>query len=335
MKNFALIGAAGYIAPRHMQAIHDTGNRLVAAVDPKDSVGVLDKYFPDARFFIEIERFDRFLEKQRRENTPDRVQYVSVASPNYLHDAHCRLGLRVHADVICEKPLVLSPWNLDGLVALEQELNQRIYTVLQLRLLPSLIALRKQIQASPPSKRAQVSLSYITRRGPWYEISWKGDVQKAGGIAMNIGVHFFDLLQWLFGPAAKHEVHLNMPSKMAGMIELKHADVSWFLSIDAADLPPGYLESGKPAFRSLTMDGKELEFSSGFTELHTEVYRDVLSGGGYGLADARPSIELVHALRHAPVVERPSLPHPALLRTRKDVPEQGSWFPPSNNPSKP
>src|SRR5688500_3185122 len=198
MKNFALIGAGGYLAPRHMQAVHDTGNRLVAAVDPKGSVGVLDKYFPEARFFIEIERFDRFLEKQRREDTADRVHYVSVCSPNYLHDAHCRLGLRVHADVICEKPLVLSPWNLDGLETLEHEFNQRIYTVLQLRLLPSLVALRKQIQASPPDKRAQVCLSYITRRGPWYQISWKGDAQKSGGVAMNSGVHFFDLLQWLF-----------------------------------------------------------------------------------------------------------------------------------------
>jgi len=226
---------------------------------------------------------------------------------------------------------VLSPWNLDGLIALEQELNQRIYTVLQLRLLPSLVALRKQIQANPPSKRAQVCLSYITRRGPWYQISWKGDEQKSGGVAMNIGVHFFDLLQWLFGASEKHEVHLHTPSKMAGMMQLKHADVSWFLSIDAQDLPPGYLESGKAAYRSLTMDGQELEFSSGFTELHTEVYRDVLNGGGYGLADARPSIELVHTLRHAPVVSKPSLPHPALLRTRKDVPEQGSWFPPSSS----
>lgn len=333
MKNFALIGAAGYIAPRHMQAIHDTGNRLVAAVDPKDSVGVLDKYFPGARFFIEIERFDRFLEKQRREASAERVQYVSVCSPNYLHDAHCRLGLRVHADVICEKPLVLSPWNLDGLVALEEELGQRIFTVLQLRLLPKLIALREQLRAQPPARRAQVSLSYVTRRGPWYQISWKGDAHKSGGVAMNIGVHFFDLLLWLFGPCARSEVHLNEPSKMAGMLELQHADVSWFLSIDASDLPAGYLESGKPAYRSLTMNGQELEFSSGFTELHTEVYRDVLAGRGYGLGDARASIELVHALRTAPIAERPSLPHPALERTRLGAPAQTSWLPPGSSQS--
>jgi UDP-N-acetyl-2-amino-2-deoxyglucuronate dehydrogenase len=333
VKNFALIGAAGYIAPRHMQAIHDTGNRLVAAVDPKDSVGVLDKYFPDARFFIEIERFDRFLEKQRREASSERVQYVTVCSPNYLHDAHCRLGLRVHADVICEKPLVLSPWNLDGLQALEEELGQRIYSVLQLRLLPRLIALRAQLRAQPPSARAQVRLSYVTRRGPWYQISWKGDSHKSGGVAMNIGVHFFDLLLWLFGPCARHEVHLNETSKMAGMLELQHADVSWFLSIDSHDLPPGYLESGKPAYRSLTMNGQELEFSSGFTELHTEVYRQVIAGNGYGLAEARSSIELVHALRSAPVVERPSLPHPSLEHTRSGAAAQTSWFPPGSSQS--
>ncbi len=315
MKNFALIGAAGYIAPRHLRAIADTGNQLVAAIDPNDSVGVLDRYFPNARFFTEIERFDRFLEKLRRENSPDRVDYVSICSPNYLHDAHARLGLRVHADVICEKPLTVTPWNIDALAELEHEYGKRIYTVLQLRLLPSLLALKQTLDQSKDRKRAQVMLSYVTRRGPWYQVSWKGDAQKSGGIAMNIGVHFFDLLLWLFGRCERFEVHLNAVDKMAGMLALEWADVTWFLSIDTADLPSGYLEAGKPAYRSLTMNGEELEFSSGFTELHTEVYRDVLAGRGYGLADARAAVELVHALRGAPVTPSPSLRHRALERS--------------------
>ena len=328
MSNFALIGAAGYIAPRHMQAIHDTGNRLVAAVDPKDSVGVLDKYFPDARFFIEIERFDRFLEKLRREKSPSRIDYLTICSPNYLHDAHARLGLRVRADVICEKPLTITPWNVDALADLEREYGKRIYTVLQLRLLPPLAALRQKLEADPKRKRAQVCLSYITRRGPWYQVSWKGDPEKSGGVAMNIGIHFFDLLLWLFGTCRRSEVHLHTTDKMAGMLELEWADVTWFLSIDAADLPPGRLEKGEPAFRSLTMDGAEIEFSSGFTELHTEVYRDVLKGGGYGLSDARPAVELVHGLRSAAVSARPSLPHPALAGTRTGAAPTHATLPP-------
>ena len=330
LKNFALIGAAGYIAPRHLKAIADTGNRLVAAIDPKDSVGVLDRYYPHARFFTEIERFDRFLEKQRREDGPDRVQYLSICSPNYLHDAHVRLGLRVHADVICEKPLTITPWNIDALAELEKEYGQRVYTVLQLRLLPSLRALQQKLVQNPPSERAQVSLSYVTRRGPWYQVSWKGDPQKSGGVAMNIGIHFFDLLLWLFGSCRRHEVHLNAHDKMAGMLELERADVTWFLSIDASDLPPGRLEKGEPAFRSLTMNGEELEFSSGFTELHTEVYRDILAGGGYGLAEARPAVELVHTLRGAPIASRPSLAHPSLSRTRtREAPAGGTMPPPA------
>ncbi len=329
MKNFALIGAAGYIAPRHLKAMHDTGNRLVAAIDPNDSVGVLDRYFPNARFFTEIERFDRFLEKLRRDKSADQIDYVSICSPNYLHDAHARLGLRVHADVICEKPLTITPWNIDALAELEKEYGRRIYTVLQLRLLPSLVALKQKLEQGTSKKRAQVSLSYVTRRGPWYGVSWKGDPQKAGGVAMNLGIHFFDLLLWLFGGCQRYEVHLHTADKMAGMMELERADVTWFLSIDADDLPPGYLDKGEPAFRSLTMDGVELEFSSGFTELHTEVYRDILKGGGYGLAEARPAVELVHTLRSAAITERPNLPHPALSRARVSGNDaQPTWPPP-------
>ena len=333
-KNFALIGAAGYIAPRHMKAIADTGNRLIAAIDPKDSVGVLDRYFPNARFFTEIERFDRFLEKLRREQSGDRIDYLSICSPNYLHDAHARLGLRVHADVICEKPLTITPWNIDALADLETEFGKKIYTVLQLRLLPKLAELKRELETQPQRKRAQVCLSYVTRRGPWYHVSWKGDPEKSGGVAMNIGIHFFDLLMWLFGRCERYEVHLSAPDKMAGMLELKSADVTWLLSIDADDLPPGQIEKGEPAFRSLTVDGKELEFSSGFTELHTEVYRDVLRGGGYGLADARPAVELVHALRGAPLTERPALAHPALARTRTGK-AASATMPPPAVPAKP
>lgn len=328
MKNFALIGAAGYIAPRHLKAIHDTGNRLIAAIDPNDSVGVLDKYFPQARFFTEIERFDRFVERLRREQSPERIEYVSVCSPNYLHDAHVRLGLRVRADVICEKPLTITPWNIDALAELEQEYHCKIFTVLQLRLLPPLVALKQRLSQTPNRKRAQVNLSYLTRRGPWYQVSWKGDAQKSGGVAMNIGIHFFDLLLWLFGSCRRAEVHLNTPMKMAGMLELEWADVTWFVSIDAADLPAGHIDKGEPAFRSLTMDGQEIEFSSGFTELHTAVYRDILAGGGYGLSDARPAVELVHSLRTTKVIEHASLRHPALAHTQVEAALLHSWPPP-------
>jgi UDP-N-acetyl-2-amino-2-deoxyglucuronate dehydrogenase len=317
MKNFALIGAAGYIAPRHFAAISDTGNRLVAAVDPHDSVGVLDRYFPDARFFTEIERFDRYVERLRREKRDERVNYVSVCSPNYLHDAHCRLGLRVRADVICEKPLTINPWNLDALLELEQEFGQRVYTVLQLRLLPVLQQLKHELETTRPRKRAQLCLSYVTRRGPWYQTSWKGDVSKSGGVAMNIGVHFFDLLLWLFGACQRSEVHHAAPEKMAGFLELEWADVTWFLSLDRQDLPPGYLEAGKPAYRSLTMNGQEIEFSEGFTELHTTAYREILAGRGFGLAEAKPSVELVYALRSAAIVQRPACEHPMLAQARR------------------
>lgn len=295
-----------------MKAIHDTGNRLVAVVDPNDSVGVIDSYFPECLFFTEIERFDRFMEKQRRLGSKDRVDYLAVCSPNYLHDAHCRLGLRVHANVICEKPLVISPWNIDALLELEQEYGKRIYSVLQLRLLPAMIELREKVARARTGKKAEVVLSYITRRGPWYQVSWKGDATKSGGLSMNIGVHFFDLLLWIFGSCEKSELHVNQPSKMAGWLELEKATVRWFLSIDKDDLPKSCVANNKPAFRSLTIDGQQMEFSSNFTDLHTEVYRQILSGQGYGLEDVRPSIAVVNQIRRSDIVSKSSKLHPML-----------------------
>jgi UDP-N-acetyl-2-amino-2-deoxyglucuronate dehydrogenase len=316
VKNFGLIGAAGYIAPRHMQAIKDTGNQLIAALDPTDSVGVMDRYFPEAKFFTEFERFDRHLEKLRRGDEAQRVHYVSICSPNYLHDAHCRFALRLRAHAICEKPLVINPWNLDALRELEQETDCRVYTVLQLRLLPALLELKKKLDArQAKGKRAEVSLSYITRRGPWYHTSWKGQEERSGGVAVNIGIHFFDLLTWLFGTAHEAHLHLSTQARMGGRLELEHATVNWFLSVDKADLPQGYLEAGKPAYRSLTLDGEEIEFSEGFGDLHTMVYRDILNGGGFGLDDAKPAIELVHRIRETAVTKAPAGSHPLLLRS--------------------
>jgi len=301
LKNFALTGVAGYVAPRHLKAIRDTGNRLVAAVDPHDSVGVLDSYFPDVAFFTEFERFDRHLEKLRRGGEDGHVQYVTVCSPNHLHDAHIRLALRVGADAICEKPLVLNPWNLDALAELEAETGRRVFTILQLRVHPALIELKQRLDADASGRRHQVVLTYITSRGPWYRYSWKGDGGKSGGIATNIGIHFYDLLMWLFGGVEKSHVHLREDDRAAGAITLEHADVSWFLSIDRKDLPVEP-EPGKPAtHRSITVDGEEIEFTKGFTDLHTEVYARTIAGEGFGLEDARPSIELVEKIRHTAV----------------------------------
>lgn len=299
--NFAITGVAGYIAPRHLKAIRDTGNRLVAAVDPHDAVGVLDQYSFDVRFFTEFERFDRHLEKLRRGSPDQRVHYLSVCSPNFLHDAHCRLALRVGADAICEKPLVINPWNLDALAELEQEYKQRIYTILQLRVHPSLIALRDKLKAESNGKRHTVELSYITSRGAWYQTSWKGMPEKSGGVATNIGIHFFDLLLWLFGNVQSYNVHLSEPTRMAGTLELKIADVTWFLSTDRRDLP-FVAEPGKSTtFRSIKVDGHEIEFTEGFTDLHTRVYEQTLAGNGFTIEDARPSIELAYRIRTAPV----------------------------------
>jgi len=308
-KNFALTGAAGFVAPRHLKAIKDTGNCLVAAVDPHDAVGVLDRYAFDVRFFTEIERFDRHLEKLRRGPAADRVDYVSVCSPNYLHDAHIRLALRVGADVICEKPLVINPWNLDALQELEREAGKRVNTVLQLRLHPQLIALRDQLLSAPARDLHEVCLTYITARGGWYDVSWKGSEERSGGIVTNIGIHFFDLLIWLFGPVVGCEVHLRERRRMAGYLQLERARVRWFLSCESSDLPFTPKAGVKTTFRSITVDGEEVEFSEGFTDLHTRVYEEAIAGRGFGIEDSRPSIELCHRLRQHPVSTNTSRAH--------------------------
>jgi UDP-N-acetyl-2-amino-2-deoxyglucuronate dehydrogenase len=295
MKRFALIGAAGYVAPRHMQAINETGNDLVAALDPYDGVGILDRYAPECRFFTEVERFDRHLEKLRRRDQA--VDYVSICSPNYLHDAHCRLAARVHAHAICEKPLVISPWNLDQLEQIEQESGTRIYNVLQLRLHEEVARLKAQVESGRREK-VDIDLTYITRRGPWYHHSWKGKPEKSGTLPMNIGIHFFDMLLWLFGPAARSLVHLREEDRIGGFLDLEWANVRWFLSVNVNDLPEGWLANGKHAYRALKMgDLGAFDFSTGFDGLHTKVYSDILAGKGYGIEHARPSIELVHHLR--------------------------------------
>jgi UDP-N-acetyl-2-amino-2-deoxyglucuronate dehydrogenase len=312
-KNFALIGAGGYVAPKHMRAIRDTGNNLVSALDRHDSVGILDSFSYDVAFFTEFERFDRHAEKLRRQGEEKRLHYVSICSPNYLHDAHIRFALRIGADAICEKPLVLNPWNLDALEELEREHGGRIFNVLQLRVHPAIIALRERIAADTRTEKINIDLTYITSRGNWYFTSWKGDPAKSGGIASNIGIHFFDMLMWVFGKVQHSEIHLSEPRKMAGHMELDRARVRWFLSVDRTDLPKSATDQGKPTHRSITMGDEEIEFSGGFTDLHTMVYQDILSGGGYGLDAARPSIELVYALRQAaPVTAGDGRGHPFL-----------------------
>ena len=303
--DFALIGAAGFVAPRHMKAIKDTGNRLVAALDPNDSVGIIDSFFPDADFFVEFERFDRHIDKLRRGRSP--VEYISICSPNYLHDAHIRFALRNHAHAICEKPLVLAPWNIDPLGEIEKEHGTRIYNILQLRLHPSIIALRERI-AGRGDVCHDVELTYITSRGHWYQSSWKADQKKAGGIATNIGVHFFDMLIHVFGPATETELHYQDGHKAAGFLLCGNTRIRWFMSIDPADLPRE--ADGKTTYRSVLLDGEELEFSEGFTDLHTESYRQILAGNGYGVAEVRPSIELVSALRKMPLTTDLSVSHP-------------------------
>lgn len=309
---FALIGAAGYIAPRHMLAIRDIGGDLRAAVDPKDSVGIIDRYFPDAHFFVEFERFDRHIDKLRRRG--DAVDYVSICSPNYLHDAHVRFALRSGADAICEKPLVLSPWNVDGLSEIERESGQRINTILQLRLHPAIVALKEKIAAGLAAgggKRHQVDLTYITSRGRWYGVSWKGDEGKAGGIAANIGIHFFDMLVHVFGAVRRNVTHLREPGRAAGFLELTHADVRWYLSVDRNDLPAD-MPPDRSTFRAITVDGEEIEFSGGFEDLHTQSYRAILVGNGFGLEQARPSIEVTSAIRHMDPTPGVGETHPKL-----------------------
>ncbi|MBF0111549.1 MAG: Gfo/Idh/MocA family oxidoreductase [Desulfamplus sp.] len=301
--NFALIGAAGYVAPKHLKAIRDTKNRLIAAIDKSDSVGILDSFAYDVSFFTEFERFDRHAEKLRRLTDEKRIHFVSICSPNYLHDAHIRFALRIGADAICEKPLVLNPWNLDALSELERETGKKVYNILQLRCHPSIIAIKEKMDkmaesSVKPTKKHDIILSYITSRGNWYMTSWKGVMEKSGGIATNIGIHFFDMLFWIFGKAQRSELHLSESRKMGGFIELERATVRWFLSIDRDDLPQEAIKKGAPTYRSITVDGEEIEFSGGFTDLHTIVYQDILDGKGYGIEDARASIELVSNLRN-------------------------------------
>lgn len=313
MKNFALTGVAGYIAPRHLQAIKDTGNRLVAAMDPHDSVGILDRYFPHTSFFTEFERFDRHLEKLRRTHSDEKVDYLSICSPNNLHDAHIRLALRVGADAICEKPLVLNPWNLDQLQEIEKETGKKVFTILQLRVHPALVAIKEKLEKQSTGQKHNVELTYITSRGPWYSFSWKGREEVSGGVATNIGIHFFDLLMWLFGGVQKNHLFLRSPQKAAGFIELKNANVKWYLSIDSKDLPREAVEKNKSTHRSITIDGNELEFTEGFTDLHTRIYEEIIQGKGFGIETARPSIEAAYEIRHLPVTNIKELYHPMLF----------------------
>ena len=299
-KNFALIGAAGYIAPRHMKAIKDTGNNLIAALDPADSVGILDRYFHDVDFFTEFERFDRHVDLLQRKDDSDAVHYVSICSPNYLHDAHIRFALRSGAHAVCEKPLVLNPWNLDALEDVAQTYKNKIYNLLQLRVHPAIVQLKQDMeQKDRNGKKAEIDLTYITSRGKWYFYSWKGQSEKSGGVATNIGVHFFDALIWIFGKVLHTEVHYADDKKIGGFLELEHANIRWFLSLDKKDLPTQVAETGAATYRNISIDNHEVEFSQGFTDLHTIVYQQILDGQGFSVADARPSIELVYNIRNA------------------------------------
>lgn len=306
---FALIGAGGFVAPRHMRAIKDVGGDLVAALDTADSVGVLDSYFPDTRFFTEFERFDRHVDKLRRGG--QKVDYVSICSPNFLHDAHARFALRSDADAICEKPLVLNPWNIDGLAEIEQGTGRRIHTILQLRLHPAIIALRERVQADAPGRMHNVDLTYFTSRGRWYHVSWKGDEKKSGGIATNIGVHFYDMLSFVFGDLKANVVHYRSADLAAGYLEYERARVRWILSVNANDLP-AKTPQGQTTFRSISVDGEEIEFSGGFTDLHTASYREILNGRGFTLDDVRPSIETVAHIRDAQLAPGEGVRHPLL-----------------------
>lgn len=300
MKRFALIGAAGFIAPRHFKAIKETGNNLLAALDKHDNVGVLDSFFPETDFFTEFERFDRHLDKLKRKG--QKIEYISICSPNYLHDSHIRFALRYGADAICEKPLVLNPWNLDALREIENETGKRVSTILQLRLHPSIIALREKILRAPNDKIYDVELKYITSRGNWYQSSWKGDISKAGGIATNIGIHFFDMLIWIFGAVKNLQVNQLEPDHASGYLELERARVNWFLSINFNHLPQEVQQNNKRTFRSLLLEGKEIEFSEGFTDLHTKSYVEILKGNTFGLEEARPSIDLVYKIRNIKLI---------------------------------
>lgn len=314
MKNFALIGVGGYIAPRHMKAIKDTGNELVAALDPNDSVGIMDSHFPDAEFFTEFERFDRHVDKLSRAKHEKKIDYVSICSPNYLHDSHMRFALRSGADAICEKPLVLNPWNIDGLQEIEKDTGRKVNTILQLRVHPAIMALREKVQKQKKNGKHEVDLTYITSRGHWYLQSWKGDLDKSGGIATNIGVHFFDMLHFIFGELQDNKVHLSSDTKAAGYLEYEKARVRWFLSVDVEDVPKVQREAGQRTFRSITVDGEEIEFSGGFTDLHTRSYEEILAGRGFGLEENRVAISTVAHIRDATLSSLTGDYHPFLTR---------------------
>lgn len=314
MKNFALVGAAGYIAPRHMQAIKATGNNLVAAFDPNDSVGIIDSHFPEAHFFTEFERFDRHLDKLRRDQHSKQVNYVSICSPNYLHDSHMRFALRSGADAICEKPLVLNPWNIDGLLDIEKDTGHKVNTILQLRVHPAITALREKVQKENRATKHEVDLAYITSRGNWYLQSWKGDLKKSGGIATNVGVHFFDMLHYIFGELQDNRVHHNSDTKAAGYLEYENARVRWFLSVDVEDVPKAQLDAGQRTYRSITVDNEEIEFSGGFTDLHIRSYEEILAGRGFGLEQNRTAISTVTAIRNAQPLGLQGDYHPFLNR---------------------
>ncbi|MEW4922380.1 Gfo/Idh/MocA family oxidoreductase [Algibacter sp. 2305UL17-15] len=319
MKNFALIGASGYIAPRHLKAIKDTNNNLIAALDKFDSVGIIDSYFPSADFFVESERFDRHIEKLKYEKNKT-LDYVSICTPNYLHDSHIRMALRREADAICEKPLVLNPWNIDALQKMEEESGQRVWNILQLRVHQSIIDLKKKVNEAPRDKVFEVDLTYLTSRGNWYYTSWKGDKSKSGGIATNIGVHFYDMLSWIFGDVKENIVHVNTHDRASGYLEFERARVRWFLSINYDVLPIEIKDKGQRTYRSITIEGEELEFSGGFTDLHTKVYEDILEGKGYGLDDTRQSIEIVHNIRNASPIGLKGEYHPFAKKSLAEHP---------------
>ena len=312
-KNFGIIGVAGYIAVRHLHAIKETGNNLLASLDRFDSVGRIDSYFPESDFFVEFERFDRHFDKLKRTGT--KIDYVSICSPNYLHDSHIRFALRHQAEAICEKPIVLNPWNIDALQEIENETGHKIYTVLQLRLHPKILELREKIRNGPKGRVYDIDMTYVTSRGNWYSISWKGDIQKSGGVATNIGIHFFDMLSWIFGDTRKNIVHISEPHKAAGYLELENARVRWFLSLDYNDIPLSFRESGKRTYRSITVNGEEIEFSEGFADLHTESYKEILSGKGFGLKEARQSVETAYNIRNSKPVGLQGDYHP-ILKTK-------------------
>ena len=309
-KNFGIIGVAGYIAVRHLNAIKETGNNLLASLDKFDSVGRIDNYFPESDFFVEFERFDRHFDKLKRTGT--KIDYVSICSPNYLHDSHIRFALRHQAEAICEKPIVLNPWNIDALQEIENETGRKIYTVLQLRLHPKILELREKIRTGPKNKIYDIDMTYVTSRGNWYSISWKGDMQKSGGVATNIGIHFFDMLSWIFGETRKNIVHVSEPHKAAGYLELENARVRWFLSIDYNDIPDSVKKNGKRTYRSITVDGEEIEFSEGFADLHTMTYKEILAGRGFGLKEAKQSVETAYTIRNAKPVGLQGDYHPLL-----------------------